>query len=322
VSRFIPTSISIEQTPSPDPQASAVLNALSRPLGAKQSWGVLKTLILGVASFGVIPLFAWIKGFYKFTAGEQQQFVHLARWVRENTSHPQARELERHANRLKPIGFITFLSVIAMLGTIAMMAWVIDSSGRPPEHSLLAGTYGFHKHTLLGNTVWPFKTRFANADTVFGIWIGGMSIAYALHWLQITFHAASVKSFVARFSQIAQAEGVNRVSAYPLGSTIRPLWLAAAVCMSLARAPWGILLMLAGAAQRRYITHSGRNTRAEVAQRLRALIERRRPGVVVPSPVYLRDRCIEPKCRAELPRGANFCRRCGTRQKAMVDRVA
>ena len=86
-------------------------------------------------------------------------------------------------------------------------------------------------------------------------------------------------------------------------------------------APWGVVAMLAGAAQRRYITWSSRNTRADVAHRLRAILMRHRPSSNYPLPVYLRDRCVEPKCRNEVPRGINYCPRCGTRQKAQVNRV-
>jgi len=321
VARFNPHSISIEQQSPAEPLAGALINALSRPLGMRQTWGVFKSLFLGLLTFGVAPLFSWIKGFYTFCAGEQQQFVHLAKWVSQNTDHPEARALEAHANKLRPLGILTFLSIAAMLATIGAIWYVIDSSGRPPEYAVLAGTYGFGKNELFDQPVWPFRSPFVDRQLVFGIWTCGLALAYGLHWLQVTLHAGAVKNFVARFSRIAEAEGVNRLQADPLGSTIRPLWMLGALCLIIARAPWGLLMMLAGAAQRRYIITSGRNTRADVAQRLRAMIERRRPGVIAPSPVYLRDRCIEPKCRAELPRGANFCRRCGTRQKAAVDRI-
>jgi hypothetical protein len=126
---------------------------------------------------------------------------------------------------------------------------------------------------------------------------------------------------------VAEAEGVHRARADSLGLGIRPLWLVGGVGMMMLGAPWGVVAMLAGGAQRRYINGTSRNTRADVAQRLRAMMVRRRVATGaatagVPVPVYLRDRCVEPKCRAEIPRGVNYCPRCGTRQKIHVNRVA
>jgi hypothetical protein len=84
--------------------------------------------------------------------------------------------------------------------------------------------------------------------------------------------------------------------------------------------------MLAGAAQRRYITKTGWRTRSELANRVRALLMRRGEqagsAAPIPVPVYIRQRCVEARCRSELPPGVNFCRRCGTGQKAKVNRVA
>jgi hypothetical protein len=162
----------------------------------------------------------------------------------------------------------------------------------------------------------------ARSNEIFLTWTVGLGVAYFIHWLQVQFHAGDVRRFVARFSEIAQAEGVNRVKAESPGLGLRPLWLLAGGILFVWGAPWGIVAMLAGAAQRRYITWSSRNTRADVAHRLRAILMRHRPSSNYPLPVYLRDRCVEPKCRAEIPRGINYCPRCGTRQKAQVNRIA
>jgi hypothetical protein len=94
------------------------------------------------------------------------------------------------------------------------------------------------------------------------------------------------------------------------------------VFLFLFNAPWGVVAVLAGGAQRRYITWTSRSTRSDVGQRLRAMLLRRRPATGLPVSVYQRDRGIGPLCRAEMPRGVNFCPRCGTRQRPQVNRVA
>jgi hypothetical protein len=210
--------------------------------------------------------------------------------------------------------------IIMVLTGVAMLIMTRDArqDGTPVEQ-LVAGTYGYHHAHVLGHRV----VRLANSRHLFNTWVLGLGTAYLAMALQVHFRAVDVGRFVAKFSQIATSEGVNKVKATSLGTTLRPLWIAGGVLFWLVGAPWGLVAMLAGAAQRRYITFTSRQTRADLAQRLRTMLLRRRPSAAgLAVPVYLRDRCVEPLCRAEVLRGASFCPRCGTRQKPQVNRVA
>ena len=320
MSQFNPTNFSVEPPPPPDYLAGAVLQGLSRPIGYRLTWGVLKSLFLGVISFGLLPILSWTRGFRAFVTAEQQQLLHLAQWVRGNSSHPLARQLESDAVELRPRVLLSWMSVLIALGTAVAIGSVIVPNVRfTPWDQLVTGTYSYGKGRL------PHHHAMAlpNSHRMFGLWVYGLGAAYLLHIIQVHLHAADVKQFVARFSEIVQAEGINRVRAAPLGTTLRPLWLAGGFALFAMGAPWGVVAMVAGAAQRRYITCTSRDTRADLAHRLRAMLLHRRPSAGgVPVPVYLRERCVEPKCRAELPRGVNYCPRCGTRQKAQVNRVA
>jgi hypothetical protein len=284
-------------------------------------------LIWATATFGVVPIATWYRGFRAYLTAEQLQYLHLARWVRQNSNHPLARRLEGDAEELAPRAWLWLLPLLVVLGTLMLLAAAIQHAYA--HHwtfegltaALIAGTYGYPDGGGGGRMIFPN----ASAKGVFAVWCWVMGTAYFCQLLQVHLHALDVKRFVARFSQIAQADGVNRVRAEPLGFGFRPLWVAAGVVLFMIGAPWGILAMLAGGAQRRYITTVSRITRAEVALRLRAMVIRRAPADGVPpttTPVYLRERCVEPKCRAQVLRGANYCPRCGTRQKARVDRVA
>ena len=339
MSTFTPTSRTTYPPPDGDAAGQAILKSLGRPIGHGQSWSVLKSLILGVLTFGVVPILSWIRGFRTFTNTEQQQLLHLAKWLRANTSHPLAKRLEDDANELRPRWWLWMVAILALLGTFASIFGVIHRANWPPGeaqwHALLAGTYGFKRWHIGDYVVWPFPY----ARQIFMIWIWGLSAVYALHWLQVQLHAADVKRFVRRFSEIAESEGLHKVRAASLGVPIAPLWLAAGVLMlKVFLAPWGLAAMLAGGAQRRYIHWTSRDTRADLAHRVRAMLIRRGASAVVvhgaasssvdapaapaaPVPVYLRQRCVHAMCRAELPKGANYCRRCGTRQKPQVDRV-
>jgi hypothetical protein len=321
LSQFHPTNFSVEPPPPPDYLAGAVLQGLSRPVGYRLSWGVLKSLFLGIISFGLLPILSWTRNFRTFAIAEQQQLLHLAQWVRTNSSHPLARQLESDAVELRPRVLLSWLSVLIAVAMAVGMYFALElNRWYSPWDQLVAGTYGFGKHRVLDRRV----TLFPNSHQMFTLWVYGLGAAYLLHIVQVHLHAGDVRRFVARFSEIAQAEGINRVKATPLGTTLRPLWLAGGFALFAMGAPWGVVAMVAGAAQRRYITSTSRDTRADLAHRLRAMLIRRRPSSAagVPVPIYLRDRCIEPKCRAEVPRGVNYCPRCGTRQKAQVNRVA
>jgi hypothetical protein len=322
LSQFHPTNFSVEPPPPPDYLAGAVLQGLSRPVGYRLSWGVLKSIFFSVISFGLLPILSWTRGFRTFAIAEQQQLLHLAQWVRSNSAHPLARQLESDAVELRPRVLISWLSILIAVGMAVGMYFVIEPyrwySG---WDQLLAGTYGFGRRQAINNRFFPLP----NSHRMFTLWVYGLGAAYLLHIVQVHLHAADVRRFVARFSEIAQAEGINRVKAAPLGTTLRPLWLAGGFALFAMGAPWGVVAMVAGAAQRRYITSTSRDTRADLAHRLRAMLMRRRPSVAMGGasvPVYLRDRCVEAKCRAELPRCVNYCPRCGTRQKAQVNRVA
>jgi hypothetical protein len=331
VSQFNPTSRTVYPPPDADAAGQALLKALARPIGARQSWPVLRSLVLGLLTFGMVPIFAWIGGFRRFAIAEQQQLLHLARWLRGTSSHPLAKRLEEDAGQLRPRSWISAVAILCVL-TTALVVWnIVREQPDDPGHALIAGTYGFKKQAIGDYAVHAFPA----AGRVFVAWIWGLTTVYGWHWLQVQLHAADVRRFVARFSAIAESEGLHRVRATSLGLPVAPLWLAAGVLMTLAQAPWGLAAMLAGGAQRRYITWTNWHTRAELAQRVRAMMIRRGAAAVVvhespappsimpaPVPVYLRQRCVQPMCRAELPRGANFCRRCGARQKDSVNRVA
>lgn len=320
MSQFQPTQVAVDPPPAPDYFAVAVLQGLSRPIGGRLNWGVVKSVFLGAISFGFLPILSWTRTFRAFVNAEREQFTHLAEWVRHNSVHPLARQLESTAADMRPRAVLSWLAIFVTVATAAGIFVNLNRTYFPWDH-LYAGTYAFGKPHRFAEHHQRF---FGDSRVIFGFWASGLGVAYAFHWLQVRLHAEDVKRFVACFSQIAEAEGVNRVKAASLGTTLRPLWLVGGAVFYMMGAPWGIVAMLAGAAHRRYITGTSRDTRADLAQRLRAMMMRRRPVAAGAAavPVYLRDRCVEPKCRAEIPRGVNFCPRCGTRQKARVNRVA
>src|SRR5688572_15040633 len=183
VSTFTPTSRTIYPPPDGDAAGQAILKSLGRPIGHGQSWSVVKSLILAVLTFGALPILSWIRGFRTFANTEQQQLLHLAKWLRANTSHPLAKRLEDDANDLRPRWWLWVLATLILMATVAGIVSLIRCANWPAEaqwHALIAGTYGFKRSHIGDYWVWPFPL----ARPIFIVWIWGLSTVYALHWLQ------------------------------------------------------------------------------------------------------------------------------------------
>ena len=55
-----------------------------------EPWGVVKTSVLGVASFGILPLLVWPGQFRAFAAEESRHFRAVADWARQRGREPAA----------------------------------------------------------------------------------------------------------------------------------------------------------------------------------------------------------------------------------------
>src|SRR5258706_297953 len=121
-----------------------------RPSGGRLPWGVLKSRFLGAISLGLLPRLAGSRGFRGFVIAEQQQLLHLAQWVRQNSSHPLARQLESDAVELRPGNMISLLSIFIVVATaVAMFLAIEHYRSYTPFDQLIAGTYGFRKGRFL-----------------------------------------------------------------------------------------------------------------------------------------------------------------------------
>src|SRR5260370_35539837 len=88
-----PNLRSAQEPQGPDYLAGAVLQGLGRPIGEKLSWPLGRSLVLGVVSFGVLPILAWPKLLVQFILLEQQQLWHRAECLLLHVTHPYARQL-------------------------------------------------------------------------------------------------------------------------------------------------------------------------------------------------------------------------------------
>ena len=141
------------------------------------------------------------------------------------------------------------------------------------------------------------------------------------HWFAVQLHQSRVRQFIDQFNRLAMSKNLHPINPPTEVLGLHPVWLIAAVGFLGGGVIWGVPLMLAGAAQSRYIKHRSRWTRADFAQRVRDVLRTMHPSMLLTVPVILRRKCPMSLCEAPLPQTAVFCPRCGTRVAA-VDRVA
>lgn len=297
----------------PDRLAGAVLYSLSRPMPDKGMWGLARTMLAGVLSFGLWPLFVWIKRFGDLARSESVQWEHLVEWLRLRSGHPESAELVRWIPKTERQSIFWVVPLLCGIGVV-WGAFVL-LHGQFSWAAVLGSTYRFGQTPMRG-------TGSSASRQLFMLWTIGLGVGYLVHWLNVVLHVRGTERLIGRINALARREGLGSVPVPAGGWGLRPMWLAAGAVLTVCGAGWGLPMMLAGALQRRYVLVDGRRMRGMAAERLRAMLSIRHPSMALPTPVMLRRRCGNPACRAAVSMAANFCPRCGGRLWKSVDRVA
>jgi hypothetical protein len=297
-----------------DHLTGALLRSLHRPLSFHRTWGVLRTLLLGLVSFGIYPLFVWSRLFDDFVRLERQQFWHLAEWLRLQAHSPAADELQAAADRLATRRVLHVTAVLWVLAVIAAAAFTFAqvpfSAG-----ALYDLTYGRHWDQRVA-------TFSVAGPHLFAVWTIGLSGAYLLHWLSVQLHASDVRAIIERANPLWSRLRVTEVPPPSLRSGLSPAWFLAALALALLGVWWGPALMLAGSAHRRYTTRHNPMLRRELAQRIELVLQAQRPPLATPLPRIFIGVCAHERCGAPLPSSASFCPRCGRPVVSPLARVA
>ncbi len=278
----------------PDLLAGGVLNGLTRPFYHPLSHKLVPSFLMALVTMGLLPLALMVRWLRDFIAQQEQQFWHLAEWLRLQSGDPDAQELEQAAQRLHHHAGLALLTRLFMLA--AVVAAAMHFSTRPFD---LRSLYRF-----------AYQMPASTEAIVYAL---ALSAAGVCHWAHLAWHQQNVERYVRLFSHIAARNGLAEV---PLPATelgLRPMWIIAGIILASGGALWGIPVMLAAGAHRRYIKGASVQTRAILAERLRALLRQRRPAMRLPQPITVIRTCVRPNCRAPLPTPASYCPRCGTR---------
>jgi hypothetical protein len=305
---FQPTSFTVDPPNRPDQMAEAVLASLSRGrFGYRgRPWGLVKTFVLSVLTIGILPLLVWPKRMRDFMVWEQQQFWHLAEWLRLRTGRPEATALRDDLTRdIGPAPMAGGFSLAFLVMAVVAIVHVASASYFDPGR--------------LWVDVWNLDPagrffRFRRHADFFAVWTLALSAGYFVHWWQVCRHAGAVEAYVEEFNHFAAAEGIAPVEVRGVGVGFSPLWALAALIGVSRGALWAIPLALAGVVQMRYVLITSRRTRADLASRVRDILARARPVLDVrTTPRVPVTPCANDKCRAPVRPGAAFCTRCGSR---------
>jgi hypothetical protein len=306
MSGFQPTRTLINPPDPPDYLSNAVLQSLSRPPLERYTWGAFATFLFGALSFGILPLLFPLRRGRQYRLIERDQLLHLSDWMRSRHSPspgtPGEGRGEGSSLPLKHDDIYRDATIPFLIGMASAFVtfWILTTH-------LFQG-WGFRE---------LYRVAFGTLTPWGDVWLNRllpiMLIGQFAHWWTIVSLSRSARHFARRFNDFARTEGISPVAIPEIAIGLRPLWLLGSIVFLAAHAPWGAMMMLAGAAQRRYINHTARQFRLELAQRVREVMSVRQPAAKVPVATSLRERCRDEKCRSPLPPVAKFCPRCGRR---------
>jgi hypothetical protein len=304
--------------PGPDHLAGAVLNSMLRPVPGP-AWGALRTFVLAILTFGLLPLILWPLRLREQVVVEQQRLWHLAEWLRLRGPEDRTRVLQQLADELRFRGASWLIIAMMLIGLGLFAAPRLAPRGSTLQ-TLYAQTYAYGYHhaglgALMERTDWraPRGTTTAAARELFLVWTAALSIGYLAHWMQVRNHSQRMRRYVEQFNVLAAQEGVAPVPLPAADHGFRGRWVALAAVMVMIGAWWGVPMALAAATQRNHLRHISPPLRYGLAGSMREMLRRQRPWMTVPMPVRLGRRCPTERCTQLLPPEAQFCPRCGTR---------
>lgn len=245
---FDPTTRSIHPPPHPDPLGEAIVSAFSRDLGYRLTWDWPIVLLLGLLTAGLVPLIVLTLRFRTYAKSEKFQLEHVTEWIELRGT--ASRELTAATTRLRELWpTLTAMGLaLATLGfAVAVVHLLVTSLSLPSLISL----FTIYRPAGL-------------APLYMLIWCG----AFACHWLAVQRHAARVGNYVA-----AVRQKLGPIEHSPAWVNAPMVWIIIGFVLLIAGCVWGLAMMLAAGAHRRYIKHTSAAIRAQIASRVQTLMQ-------------------------------------------------
>ena len=282
--------------PQTDHLATSVMRSLSRTQHDRFSLSPMRAALLGVLTFGLVPLWQLRKQFRNYVAMEKQQLWHLAEWLRNRRGGEHAQAV---ADAVTTIQWRRGLSAIGTASLVAVMVGLIY---------LLRSGHSYRELIRLA-----FDEHATRRElSMFLAWNVLLFIGFASHWLQIRLHVNDLQRVAQRMNELAKRENVAPIAIPRMELQNLTPWIIAAIVMAFFGGIWAVPMALAAASQRTYVNDVSSRLRTELLERLRAMMMQNRPAVAMPTYTIHGRRCGNDLCRALLPVGAEYCPRCGS----------
>jgi hypothetical protein len=253
MSAFQPTMITIHPPPEPDPLGSALAAALRRDVALKLTWNLPAVLVLGLATAGLAPLIVLVVRFRLFAIAQKFQLEHVSEWLEQ--SDRSSDELRRATRSLAHgWGALTILAMV-LAGVAALVAAAHLWRAPHDPFSLLS--------------LWMWRGGWGGTGVIFGF---AIILAFACQWLAISKFAGRVNEFITALEDPLTGNFAPPQQQQALLPRWR--WFVAGTVLLLGGIAWGLPMMVAGGAHKRYINDISRAIRNTIADRIEALMQR------------------------------------------------
>lgn len=295
------------QPPAPpaaaDQLGESVLRHLSRVYWNQFSTSPIRSAIFGVLTLGLWPLLRLRRQFRDYIIFERQTMTYLAEWIRTRLGGDEATAFADSVKQIR------YSRGIQLLQTFCVIAIIVVMTQFP-----IGGSWIDQVRDQTWKVIHHGSVR-SRPDQIlipFIAWNVGLAGAYLLHLVQIGRHERNMAVVLAKFAAIARREGVE-LPPTSIHCKRDLKWAFVGIILAAWGGFWAVPMVLAGAAQRRYVNATSPARRMQIATPLRQIHARHRP---LPSDLNYTlhaRRCENNICRATLPTNAKFCPRCGTR---------
>lgn len=238
MSAFEPTTITLEPPLQQDPRGAALVTALRRHLGYKLTWSFPVALVMALATAGLAPLVILLLRFRNFATGEWFQLEHACERMNRGHSSDPSPSRRAAVRMVINIGF-----------ALAAASFAIAIA------HVFARRNPLHLWTLL-----PFMQASITA--------GAYSVVLGLGFLALLVAVHLQRSGVHRCTARISDETVKPIVNGNLADESLTRWSICGVILTILGCGWGLPMMLAAGAHRRYINEVSRDVRARIADRI------------------------------------------------------
>lgn len=285
----------------PAPRLSRTLvTALERPVPEALPPSAASVTLRGLLTAGLLPAWSMPARFRDTMRWRHHLVEHVGEWARLNLGDREGQPILDVAKPTAEAWLNRTASLCALVAT-ACAVWLVLAT--PSRAGLL----------------WyadPFRGPMPTLPQIG--FLGGVGMAYLLHWLSLNVHLARGRRIARRVVEACGGEGV--VGGVPSSPKLpgwewglRPVPLVVGAILSAFGLLWAVPMLVSAAAQRRVVLAHDRRLLNFLAAQCRDATARQRPTVSLAPPMGRNTRCANPQCNAMLSPDARFCPQCGSR---------